>query len=183
MRLDNADIRGDLQTAFLYGRSTSNQRIECWWSKFTMLGMERWISHFKQLELFGIIDVTKRLDIECVRFCYMDLLQRELNSIRLQWNTHRIRSSRTHESPSGKPDVMYHMPQLYDTQPYLKPMNVATLNTLSELLTRDVNKCSSLHTELFQSILDERLLSLPNNLYEGADLLVLLLDIIDDEDQ
>ena len=47
LRAANGDIRGMTNSTFLYGKSTSNQRIECWWSKFPAAGMEAWIKHFK----------------------------------------------------------------------------------------------------------------------------------------
>lgn len=47
------------------------------WGKFCMFGMRAWIDHFKEMEEFGVIDVSLSLVIrECIRFCYLDLLKR-----------------------------------------------------------------------------------------------------------
>ena len=40
LRSTHNDSRSHLNTTFLYGRSTANQRIECWWSKFGHMGMD-----------------------------------------------------------------------------------------------------------------------------------------------
>ena len=109
LRSANNDNRARLGTTFLYGRSTANQRIECWWSKFGSRGMTTWIEHFKAIVAAGIIDTSNDLDIDCCRFCYMPLLRVELDEIKMLWNTHHIRTSRNQASPSGRPrrDVLH----------------------------------------------------------------------------
>lgn len=43
----------------------------------------------------------------------MEILQKELDTIRMDWNQHRVRKSNGSVSPSGKPDIMYSLPNLY----------------------------------------------------------------------
>ena len=45
----------------------------------------------------------------------MAILQRDLDHIRKDWNTHNIRhqSKNVVEGPSGKPDIMFFNPELY----------------------------------------------------------------------
>ncbi len=182
LRSLNNDERGHLQTTFLYGRSTSNQRIEAWWSKFPCLGTKVWITHFKQLEDHRIIDTSRKIDIQSILFCYLDLLRHELNTIKTAWNTHRIRPSRHQTSPSGKPDVMFFMPHIYNTISYLQDVDMDVYSLLSELLTRNASahNCLPIYAELFQTLCDERgLISRPSSLNEAADMLVLLLDAVD----
>lgn len=124
-------------TAFLYGKSTSNQRIESWWSKFKAAGMNSWINEFKLMEENGVIDTSNEIDMQCIRFCFMPLLQAELNSIVKQWNTHHITTSASCITPSGKPDVMYYLPGMYNTIDYTKPFNDVDLNIMEEVMTKD----------------------------------------------
>ena len=42
----------------------------------------------------------------------MQILQNELDSIRKEWNLHRIRRQNTVGTPHGKPDMLYHHPEL-----------------------------------------------------------------------
>ena len=130
LRLDNEDHRAFLGTTFMYGSSPANQRIESWWSKFPSLGIGTWIRHFKQLEENGIIDTSKELDKECIRYCYMDILRDELHVTRIQWNVHYIRSMKNTASPSGKPDNMFYLPQMYQTRSYL--LDVDETNQLNK---------------------------------------------------
>ena len=43
----------------------------------------------------------------------MHLIQKDLYKLVLEWNTHRIRSSRGSTLPSGHPDEYFYMPQIY----------------------------------------------------------------------
>ena len=182
LRSENGDQRGLLQSTFLYGRSTSNQRIEAWWSKFCMFGMRTWIDHFKEMEEFGVIDVSLSLVRECIRFCYLDLLRKELDIIRIKWNTHSIRPSTNDLSPSGKPDVMFHFPEVYHTASYLKELDQQSLHVLDAMLTRGETDCVPIYKNIFESVVEEKhLSSSPETLNEAADLLVLILDTVEEE--
>lgn len=46
-------------------------------------------------------------------------LQDELDSTKESWNSHVIRPSSNELVPHGRPDAMYLIPELYDTQDYL----------------------------------------------------------------
>lgn len=41
-----------------------------------------------------------------------------MDQVAIEWNTHKIASSRNRTSPVGKPIVMYNNPELYDTEDY-----------------------------------------------------------------
>ncbi len=69
--------------------------------------MEACIFHFAQLSDIGIVDTSKEMRLECVRYVYMELLQSELDRTKVLWNTHYIRSSGPHHTPAGKPDYAF----------------------------------------------------------------------------
>ena len=46
---------------------------------------------------------------DCLRYSFMDLIQKELDCVAHEWNIHRIRPSS--ESPGGIPDILYYLPQ------------------------------------------------------------------------
>ncbi|XP_036067730.1 uncharacterized protein LOC118598745 [Oryzias melastigma] len=65
------------------------------------------------MDLFG--DLRERhlfnesyLHICLVRFCFLDVLQKEFDEYKQFWNTHTIRPVRQSQCPSGKPEAMYH---------------------------------------------------------------------------
>jgi hypothetical protein len=75
---------------------------------------------------------------ECIRTNYLasshSFLQNELDSIVTIWNNHTIRKSRRN-LPSGRPNVMYQEPSLYNTRSYITPMHPVELGQHRELCT------------------------------------------------
>lgn len=49
---------------------------------------------------------------ECLRFCFTQPIQAELHRVARHWNTHKIRPYSHQETPHGKPDVLFFLPQL-----------------------------------------------------------------------
>jgi len=43
----------------------------------------------------------------------MDVLQRDLDMARQTWNLHKIRKVNNSEAPSGKPDMLFEMPEIF----------------------------------------------------------------------
>ena len=58
------------------------------------------------------IDLASELDMECLWFCFAELIQKVLNEIKEHWNTHYIRKSR-HDTVSGRPDSLYYLPHCH----------------------------------------------------------------------
>ncbi|XP_023810784.1 uncharacterized protein LOC111947453 isoform X1 [Oryzias latipes] len=96
----------------MYGTSTSNQRIESWWSYFRRQRTQFWMDLFGDLReshLFSGSQEHTRL----LRHCFLGVLQKDLDEYKHQWNTHIIRPVRLSKCPSGKPDVMYYLPHRF----------------------------------------------------------------------
>jgi hypothetical protein len=47
---------------------------------------------------------------ECLKFCFMNVLRKELNSITEMWNVKDIQVKKNAQPHGGKPDVMYFLP-------------------------------------------------------------------------
>lgn len=106
--------------SFIYGKSTSNQRIEAWWGIMRRNGIHWWINLFKDLR-----ESEDPVQVECLKFCFMDILQAELDRIAHHWNTHNIRPQKCYrELPTGKPDIMYFSPEIYDGHDYSTPVYI-----------------------------------------------------------
>ena len=92
-----------------YVPSPRNQRIEAWWGIFRKSCTTWWINFFKDLVAQGILDLSSELDMECLWFCFAELIQKVLNEVKEHWNTHSIRKSR-HDTVSGRPDSLFYLP-------------------------------------------------------------------------
>ncbi|KAK3084887.1 hypothetical protein FSP39_020804 [Pinctada imbricata] len=100
--------------SFMTGRSTANQRIEMIWSFLTKHFTQYWRNLFKDLIDVGLLNTADPEEIELIRFCFKSPMQKHLDAFKDYWNSHRIRSQRDVESPTGvAPDVLYHQAELF----------------------------------------------------------------------
>ncbi|XP_019737807.1 uncharacterized protein LOC109523234 isoform X1 [Hippocampus comes] len=113
---------GNTLDSYLDGASTANQRIEYWWRFLRSQCMEFWLSLFTDLRDNGFFD-GGFLDKNILQFCCMGLIQDELDDMALVWNSHLIRPSKNMNVPSGRPNVMYTLPELYGTRDFLSPVD------------------------------------------------------------
>ena len=102
----------DLSSCFQYGSSTRNQWLESWWSQLRRLWLNWWINYFKDMKDISIFDSSLKYHKKCLRFCFMEIIQKELNETRRLWNNHRIRYNRNSECPTDRSDVL-RFPQNY----------------------------------------------------------------------
>ncbi|XP_062605262.1 uncharacterized protein LOC134267055 [Saccostrea cucullata] len=117
--------------SFLYGSSNHNQRIEAWWSYLRSHNAQFWMSLFKGLkeedEFTGNF-----LDKNLIQFCFMRLIQDELNEVVHLWNTHRMRRNQNQVAPSGRPLTMYQIPHLYGTENHACPVSLEKIRICQE---------------------------------------------------
>lgn len=60
--------------AFLYGRSTANQRIESWWSILRKENAQYWMNLFETLKDEGLFNGTF-VDKSLIQFCFLNMIQ------------------------------------------------------------------------------------------------------------
>jgi hypothetical protein len=90
-----------------YCKSTSNQRIEAWWSLMRRDRIDWWITFFRGLDRNGDYNKSSLLEKYCMRFLMMPILKVTLHGISNRWNKHRINTNRNANNPAGIPDVLY----------------------------------------------------------------------------
>ncbi|MEQ2178753.1 hypothetical protein GOODEAATRI_017406 [Goodea atripinnis] len=93
----------------MYETSTSNQRIESLWSYFRKQRSQFWMDLFNDLRESHLFNGSRQ-HMSLVRYCFLGVLQKELDKCRQLWNTHTIRPVRQSKCPSGKPEAMHHLP-------------------------------------------------------------------------
>ena len=97
--------------SFRYGLSTANQRIEAWWSQLRRHKANWWMNFFKDMTTEGLFDSSNEVHLQCIRFCFLPILQKELHDTVELWNNHYIRASKNGECIPGRPDVLYYTPE------------------------------------------------------------------------
>ncbi|XP_055020900.1 uncharacterized protein LOC110160159 isoform X2 [Boleophthalmus pectinirostris] len=132
----------------MYGTSTSNQRIESWWSFFRKQRSQFWMDLFADLREKHLFNGCQE-HISLLRYCFLGVLQKELDTYRQHWNTHTIRPVHQSRCPSGKPEAMYHVPHRFHGRNCGFPTSSQTVHHLYSLLP-----ARTTHDEL-QPIFDE----------------------------
>lgn len=69
-----------------------------------------WINFFKDLVDRGVFLPGNIYHNECIRFCFNELLQHDLDFVVLHWNTHYIQQSR-HDTVPGRSDELFFLPE------------------------------------------------------------------------
>jgi hypothetical protein len=87
------------------------QRIESWWGHLQKNGATWWSGYFKDIRSKGLFDGSNLLHVDCIRYCFMPIIQKEFEQIAVEWNNHRIRKSHNAEAPAGIPDILYYAPE------------------------------------------------------------------------
>ena len=108
--------------AHQYVPSTGNQRIEAWWSYLRRGRYTWWINFFKDMVSRGTLLLGSKVHEECAWFCFAEVIQHELDFVRIYWNTHYIRESR-HDTIPGRPDKLLFLPELCTAVNHLQPVD------------------------------------------------------------
>ena len=159
--------------AHIYGPSTSNQRIESWWSQLKKSWSTWWINFFKDLIDQGHLNTGNILESECLWFSFSNLLQKELDEFRDHWNTHYIRRSR-HDTIPGRPDELYYLPEGVNAENHIHPIDDEQYQDMLNYCAEDQE---DIYLEYFMHIFTESGFSQPNTWHDALNLYHNLLDI------
>ena len=158
--------------------SPQNQRIESYWSILQRDRIGWWRRFLRDLVDVDMLSTSDPVVLDCVRYCFMNLIRRDLNSIKEEWNTHIISRSRN-GGPSGRPNCMFHLPHLYNVKDQIKAVEQ---NEIDEFLpvVADIIRDFSLEFEEFaEYFLIRDGLNLPTNPTEALHLYTYLLEKIE----
>ena len=166
--------------SIILGKSTSNQRIEAWWSILRKQNTDWWISYFKDMRDAGVYDDSNPLHCECLKFCFMGIIQTELDNVVKEWNTHTISTKRNAEGPKGKPDVMYFNPEFYHTDSYGTNVDLEEIEACKQIYGIDRQSrlpCTFQFVQIVHEIMPDA--SVPRNEPEALNLFVHLTSMLD----
>ncbi|XP_062873125.1 uncharacterized protein LOC134334643 [Trichomycterus rosablanca] len=161
------------ERSFIYGCSMANQRIESWWGILRKQSGQFWMDIFQTLRDDGHFS-GDFLDRNLIQFCFLNLIQEELDEVVRTWNSHQIRSRPG--IPGGRPILMYCMPQIYgageDKLKYVLPEEVTVCK--EECTPKSQFPCDETVFELCALLIDENGWDAPVDAYHAAELYILL---------
>ena len=107
----------------------------------------------------------------------MNYIQDELYKVARNWKLHRIRPSNNSESPAGRPDCLFFLPETTDTIDHGTIVNKDDLTIAEELCgqLRPSFGCTSSFLELAKLIMEDNGLQMPRNPDEAKSLYIDLL--------
>ena len=158
-----------------YVSSPRNQRIESWWSFLRKNWSTWWINLFKDMIEKGVLNTADQLHLECLWYCFSELLQMDLERVRNSWNTHYIRKSR-HDTIAGRPDALFHLPERYGgTDNQIVPLSPHDISyAYSHLVQKDEDND---YQEYFQYVIQSLNKKKPEHWREALQMYRELLDI------
>ncbi len=113
-----------------------------------------------------------------VKYCFYIFIQEELDEVARVWNAHRIRPSANERVPSGRPLIMYTLPQVYNTRDYSQPVEADAVDVCaSECTFRSVSCDEDMH-ELFQIYMASHGWTMPVDHSAAVDLYIRLREAI-----
>ena len=161
--------------SFIQGKSSSNQRIESWWSKLREGGGGWWMNFFKDIRDSGF-NLDDPVISEFLKFCFMPSLRKELFSIAELWNTHTIQSQPRHEVDSGKPDILFFTPEIYHKRNYLIPVNAEDIDICKEMYAENFRDYDLDADELVRLLIPDYVA--PSNTTEALNLFSRLVELV-----
>ena len=150
--------------AHRYGSSPANQRIERWWSFYRHDNSTWWINFFKDLVDRYVVNTADELNMQCMWFCFKDVLQSNLDRVRDHWNTHYIRKSR-HDTIPGRPDELFYLPENHGFEDFKCAVSEQQLEDMGEYC--EVPEENSVYVEYFNYVIETQNLQSPTSWREA----------------
>ena len=88
-----------------------------------------WKSFFQDMVDMGLYNPSYQVHVECLRYCFTSTIRKELSTVANEWNQHIISKS-MNGGPSGRPDTMFFLPQLYNAENHLENVDLEEVEIL-----------------------------------------------------
>ncbi|XP_061165752.1 uncharacterized protein LOC133174684 [Saccostrea echinata] len=110
------------------------------------------------------------LDKSLIQYCFMDLIQRDLDSLQLTWNTHTLQSKQNYGTERQRPILLYTMPELYNAEERLCRVEDNEIDICEEETVYRTILCDETIACLCEMIRRENNLQKPSYADEAKDL-------------
>lgn len=158
--------------------STRNQRIESYWSTLQRDRLGWWRRFFQDLVDLNLLDTDDPVVLDCIRYCFMPVLKQELCSIKEDWNAHIISRSRN-GGPSGRPNCLYHLPHLFQSQDYIRRVEINEIDEFNPVVDNLPSDFSDEFSQFAEILITDVHMNTPKNACEALHLYLYLLENIE----
>ena len=126
-----------------------------------------------------VYDPSDPVILDCARFCFMGILRKELLTVANDWNQHLISKSKN-DGPSGRPDTIFFLPHLFETQNYLQNVDSSEVNEFQPIISELPPDFSKEFQDFLEIIMSSNNLEMPTNPSEALNLYFFLVQKIDE---
>ena len=124
----------------------------------------------------NIFDTSLTYHVEFLRFCFLGILQEELDETRRLWNNHFKRKSGNAECPGGWPDVLFYTPSLAGGKDCRSPFVEADVSlALRYCESPQLFGSSDGIVDFAALIMNERNITMQRTPYQAKELFITLL--------
>ena len=132
------------------------------------------------MSAMNIVDTSLTYHVEVLWFCFIRILQEELNETRELWNNHFVRKIQNAECPRGRPDVLFYNPSLAWGRDCKSPFVEADVNlALPYCETPDLSDSSDSIVDFAGLIMNESNITMPRTPHQTKELFITLFQNFD----
>lgn len=146
--------RNIVEDSFSITTSPQNQRIESYWATLQKDKIGWWRRFFQDMTDNDLLDTSDPVLLDCLRYCFMGIIRKELESIKCDWNNHIISKSRN-GGPSGRPNCMFFLPHLYNVENFLVETDEEEIDAFSPVVYHNTSDYSGEFSEFACHYLSE----------------------------
>ncbi|KAJ8319785.1 hypothetical protein KUTeg_001372 [Tegillarca granosa] len=179
LRRDHGDTFSG-EKSFLYGKSTHNQRIEWFWGLLRKEMGQYFMDLFAEFgnDLHDLY-CGDFLDKNLIQFCFLKIIQADLDDVQDIWNTHVLQSKNAVTGGGLRPILMYTLPQLYSAEDHICPANENEVTICEEqTLPKTLTCADETVFQLCTLFMEENNLSFPQDSNQAKDLYIRLRECI-----
>jgi len=160
-----------------FGITTSpqNQRIESYWATLQKDKIGWWKRFFRDMTDNDLLDTSDPVLLDCLRYCFMGIVRKDLESVKSDWNNHIISKSRN-GGPSGRPNCMFFLPHLYNVDNFLVETDEEEIDAFTPVVNHNARDYSEEFVEFADYFLHED--EDPNTPEEALNRYIFLLEKI-----
>lgn len=129
-----------------------------------------WIDFFKDMVSGGLPDIGNVMQMKALWFCFEAALQNELDKVKQNQNTHRIRRS-GHGAIPGVTDVLFDLPDRSSAVDYKWVVQSGNIDEMEQHLNVENNDSEAdIYQEYFHYVMNHQSTQLPSSIEEGFNL-------------
>ena len=130
-----------------------------------------------ELELY---EPSDSVQIDCLRYCFMNILRNELYIVAVEWN-HHILSKSINIGPNRRPDTMFFLPHLYNSGSFLENADLREVEAIYPHVIDTPRDFSDEFQEFAEFVLQGNDYDvMPSDVASGLDLFLCLKERITD---